>query len=277
MRYAEYPPDPRLAAFVRCFWVFEHAFAPHETRDERIVPDGSPELIFHFGDPYTEIREIDADQVAARQPKSLFAGQITKPLLLRAAGHAGVVGVRFTPWGARRFIDRPMRETVDRRIDLRDLWVSSLDELEQRLHGADSDSARIVAIEPVLLDKAARSSRTDDDAVAACVAEMQRTQEAIPPNRMRRISGLGERQLERRFLDIVGLSPKLLASILRFRSLFDAFQSSGDAPWLRAAIDSGYFDQAHMIRDFKRFAGRPPQAFYQSLSGLSAAMVSADI
>ncbi len=270
MRYAEYPPHPRLASHIRCYWVFEHQFGKDESNDDRIVPDGSPELIFHFGDPYAEIGE---DGTAAKQPRSLFAGQITGPLLLRSSGHAGVIGIRFQPWGARRFIDLPMHQAVDRRIDLSELWGPVLDPLHVQLDQADNDQTRIAAIEQVLLEISDHGMPLDDADVALCVYELQAAQGAHTMDRLLAKTHLGERQLERRFKDIVGLSSRTLGAILRFRSLFDAFEHSSDAPWLRAAIETGYFDQAHMIRDFKRFAGRPPQAFYQSLSGLSANMV----
>jgi len=98
----------------------------------------------------------------------------------------------------------------------------------------------------------------------------------MPLARLGTESGLGARQLERRFNDLVGVPPRLFASILRFRALFDALQSGQRSPWLAAAIDTGYFDQAHMIRDFRRFAGAPPQAFLQRLSGLGAALVQGE-
>ncbi len=270
MRYAEYPPHPHLASHIRCYWVFEHVFEQGETRDDRIVPDGSPELIFHFGEPYAEIGN---DGVATRQPRSLFAGQITGPLLLRSSGHAGVIGIRFQPWGARRFIALPMHQAVDSRIDLADLWEMPLESLHTQISEAGNDQDRLAAIERILLDIADSAQYPDDSDIALCVEEMRPGPGANALDRLRLKTGLGERQLERRFKDIVGLSPRMLGSILRFRSLFDAFEEGGNAPWLRAAIEAGYFDQAHMIRDFKRFAGKPPQAFYQSLEGLSANMV----
>ncbi len=117
--------------------------------------------------------------------------------------------------------------------------------------------------------------------LSTCVVALHtmRDQPLLPD--LGRLSGLSERQLERRFNDAIGVSPKLLGSILRFRALFDALNETASdgprAPWLDAAIAIGYFDQAHMIRDFRRFAGQPPQAFYRALTGLSAAMVTGEI
>lgn len=277
MRYAEYPPDPPLAPYVRCFWVFESGppACGQARADERIVPDGHPELIFHFGDVYAE---LGTGTGASRQATSVFAGQITQALVLRPSGHAGVLGVRFTPTGARRFVGLPLNEATDQRIPLRDLWGPALDTLSARLAECTHDAQRIGAVRDMLLARAARASGCkrapgDDPAVDGCVAALHRCQGRLRMDEMCRLTGLSERQLERRFNAAAGVSPKLLASILRFRSLFDVLNQSAAAPWLSAALDSGYFDQAHMLRDFRRFAGQTPQAFCRDLAGLSAALV----
>ena len=93
-RYEEFAPRAELAAHVRCVWLFE---GDVEAEDQRIAPDGCSELIVHFRQPYLE-RAPDGS--AFRQASVVFAGQLTRPLHLRAAGPAGVIGVRFHPAGA---------------------------------------------------------------------------------------------------------------------------------------------------------------------------------
>ena len=67
---------------------------------------------------------------------------------------------------------------------------------------------------------------------------------------------LGERRLERAFRDRVGVSPKRLARILRFRSAYVALARGGAQA--AVAFDAGYADQAHLLRDFRELAGAPP-------------------
>ena len=72
MRYCEYPPDPRLAGIVRCYWVFESDAMP-DAVDERVVPDGCAELVFHYRDPFSAVVGE-----CVGQPRRLFAGQLTQ-------------------------------------------------------------------------------------------------------------------------------------------------------------------------------------------------------
>jgi AraC-like DNA-binding protein len=278
LRYAEYPPDPRLALCVKCFWVFESDVPAGEADDERVVPDGNPEMIFHYGESFSAV-SVDATvaAIATRQPGCLFAGQITQPLVLRPNGNAGMISVRFTPWGARLLLDLPMHETTDRWIALDTLPDRWLDRVEGEIRECTTDRQRIALIEAALLARAERTASRADTTVISCARRLLQTHGRARLDQLGTQSGLGERQLERRFNEAIGVPPKLLASILRFRALFDALNDDSQSPWLAAAIDTGYFDQAHMIRDFRRFAGQPPQAFYRSLTGFSAAMVNIEV
>ena len=73
--------------------------------------------------------------------------------------------------------------------------------------------------------------------------------------------GLTGRQLERKFQIMVGISPKLLARIIRFQKVFKAMGQAA-ASWSAVAYECGYYDQAHLIHDFRTFSGESPTAFY---------------
>lgn len=269
MFYREFPPNPALADHVRCIWLFEAA--PHDSADDtqRIVPDGHPEMLLHFGDRF---REVHGDR-SIIQSRLIFAGQISKPLLLKPGVRAGVVGVRFRSSGARALLGMPMAEQTDARLNLMEVWGSVGESLLDQIHSAANNIARVAVVEQFLLRRLAGSRIATDAAIAACVAALRASEGGISVDALARIGNLSARQLERRFLNEVGIPPRLLASILRFRRVFDLFEQPQAGGWVEAALSAGYFDQAHMIRDFKRFAGVQPRAFYRGLGGLSAAMI----
>src|SRR5690606_13986657 len=121
VRYQQYSPDRSLAHWVKCFWLLEDSPAPDGPMDA-IVPDGCPEIIVHYGDHFTE----NAAGRRIAQSKSIVAGQLTRPLMLRPTGRVGMVAARFRPDGLFPVLGVPMHELVDRRIPLEAICSGTL-------------------------------------------------------------------------------------------------------------------------------------------------------
>src|SRR5689334_14198786 len=107
-RYRELRPPQPLRSFVEAFWTLEHEGA--DAAPQRVVPDGHAELILNLGRPF---ESFDAGHWRG-QPRYFFAGQIERPLLLRAAGPARIIGIRFHPHGAARVFGPPMQDLAGR-------------------------------------------------------------------------------------------------------------------------------------------------------------------
>jgi len=230
-----------------CIWVFEGRDADE---DQRIAPDGCCELIIHRGEPYLE---RGPDGVLLRQPPALFAGQLTRPLHLRARGDVSVIGVRFRSAGARAYVGRAMSEFTDRRVAWPTAEGVSLNAVED--HVADEIARHVVAADPVL-DR--------------CVASLEA---GVGVEALCRQTGLTARTLQRRFADRVGVSPRMLAAVIRFRRVFEALREATTETWSDAAQAAGYFDHPQMARDFRRFVGCTPSRFVAGGRGLAASLV----
>lgn len=247
-RYEEFAPRADLAAHVRCIWLFEGG---EESEDQRIAPDGCSELIIHVGQPYLERA---ADGSAQRQAPVVFAGQLTRPLHLRADGPAGVIGVRFHPDGAYGYLGEPASRYTDRRTPM----AIGLD-----LTGLE-ESARLAAVQDHVAARIAANPAPRDLAVEAAVARLQAGQPVE-----------ASRDLQRRFARIVGVPPRMLAAILRFRSVFEALSEPGVTSWTDAAQAAGYFDHPQLARDFRRFVGCTPSQFLAQQAGLAVSLTKA--
>jgi AraC-like DNA-binding protein len=232
MRYREFAPGGDAVRMVACYWLLEDA-VPGTV--QRVVPDGRPELIVNLGQPFESLQN---GQWQA-QPQCFFAGQLTGPLLLRAPSASRVLGIRFHPGGAGQLLGLPMQELTSEVIPAGDLGLHSLArhttfvEIERALLQLERGRP-----DP-LVDEAARLLGCSPD-VGAAVARL----------------GVSPRQLERRFKTRVGMSPKHFARIRRFQRVFHAME--GDGRWVDVAAACGYYDQAHLIRDFRAFAGEAP-------------------
>ena len=257
MRYQEFAPPPALAAYVHCLWVFDGQDA---AEPQRIAPDGRCELILHWRTPYLEL--VDGEW--RPQPRALFAGQLTRPLHLLAREPAGVVGVRFRTAAAGAYLRRPANEVTDGRVAI---------EEAPDLAGAPDEGARLA----MAADHVARrlDAHRMDAGVAAAVAELRRSEGRTSLEELCASADLSPRALQRRFLQTVGVSPRALASIIRFRRVFEALQAPDVTSWTEAAQAAGYFDHPQMARDFRRFLGCTPSAFLRAQKGLAARLVEA--
>lgn len=175
----------------------------------------------------------------------------------------GSVLVKFKPGGAASFFRLPLHELFEQSLSLESMIDQKLiDIVEQKLEAAVNDIARIKIVESFLLS--IRKVRQRDILVEGATALIQQARGNI------RISDLAKQlltspsPLEKRFRSIIGASPKKYASIVRFKSIINASKDSC-TPAARA-YKAGYFDQAHFIRDFKRFTGQTPEEYFQRLN-----------
>jgi len=238
-RYEEFAPPEPLRPFVRLLWTYA---APRPSGGvQRIAPDGCPELVVDLAAPY---EEQDADGVFRPQPSVIFAGQMTRPMAIRPVGPVEIVAAKFEPDGARAFLGRPLIEATDRRLDL----VARLDGFTAP---SGDPAGQAAALGAWLEDQRRAGDWRIDPAVRTQVAAAEDDLEAPP------LSPAERRALQRRFRDRVGVAPRTLRSVFRFRRIFDHAmgQDADAASWLEAGLAAGYFDQPQMARDFRRFLG----------------------
>src|SRR5207245_3233041 len=118
---------------------------------------------------------------------------------------------------------------------------------------------------------ARRLTRLDADRhVALAVHDLIRTRGRASVTAIARRTGSTPRHLQRRFAARVGVTPKTLARILRFQNTLRHRAAQGGRDWLRIAIDCGYTDQSHLIRDYAEFSGETPVGLRAAEGELSA-------
>jgi len=256
MHYREIRPKPPLSDYVECFWVLQ-GDGQVQSSPERLLPDGCVELILNFGDPFNEhIRETGLTEV---QPLRFIVGQMTRPVLISPSGRIDVVGVRFAPGGALPFIRIPLKELTDSTVTLSDIDPA----LDREIAECPNPELVESLLTRLLASRNLRSSEVRY--ATSCIVN---SNGRVPVDQLAHDTGISGRQLERRFLREVGLPPKLLSRILRFQQVFRAVEHPG-MNWAAVAVDCGYFDQAHLIRDFRQFAGRTPSVQFEDFTRFS--------
>lgn len=238
-RFARRSPSPDLAPWIVCYWALSATDAP--TFRSRVLPDGSNDLIVDL----------------SGEPRSFVVGAMPRAQVVALEGRVELLGVRFRPGGALPFLHQPLNELTGREIELDALWGRAAGSLADAL--ATDPGRRIEQLEHAL--RGARRQRWEESLVTRAVDWYHRSQGRVPVQQVAAGLGVGERRLERAFARCVGLSPKRLARVIRF---LRTVRHIGRRPqWAGAplALETGYADQSHFIREFKALAGVTPTEF----------------
>lgn len=272
MDYRERLPHVRLRPFVRVCWALSGSGA--EMAPQPVLPDGCTELIVHRARPFWRHH---AEAAAERQAAHLFVGQMLAPVVIAPDGDADIVAIRFEPFGAHALIGTPQCEIADQILDadaLGEPWLSRATRAAEAAHSAD---AAIKILETALLarlDAIGRSRHRPDARVIAASRALAASAGRLTIDETARRARTSPRQLERLFQEHIGTSPKRFARVLRFQNAAGGILSGEPAPLAEISAASGYFDQAHMIRDFVTFAGTTPGQFAAKLGELTRVMLS---
>ena len=264
MKYSEVSPSPILAAFIKCYWSLEYAKEPRANEPEPVLPDGSMEIIFNLADRFQRFHDNGSIEI---QPAAIVTGQIRRKISIGPTGDVRLFGIRFRPTGAYPFFRFPLGELTDRIEDLESVWTCGTLSMLDRIASTPSFTGQIAMIESELLRRVKGSYRVDG-ILSQAVAEIGEKASTIRVGSVAKNLGLSERSLERIFCERVGLSPKTFARIVRFQNVLKALETSGGGDILDAALIHGFYDQSHLINDFREQAGITPSQYADSRSSV---------
>lgn len=260
MHYAEIAPPSALAPWVRCFWFLRTGPGALEP----VVPDGRMEIVIHRAQPFFHRA---ADGRVRRQATVLVSGQLTGPVHLGPLEAADVVGIRFRTAGARDLLRSPLNDLTNQILPLGDI--------EPRLAGALDTAARtadpVGALSAVLLNRLV-SPRARPARHPLSPAAVGLLADGTPVGEVARRLGCSERTLERHLTADVGLGPKALHRVIRFRRYYGLLRDGRSGSG--AALAAGYYDQSHANRDFRAFAGASPREHFGDGPALAQAFLS---
>jgi AraC-like DNA-binding protein len=256
--YREYPIPNALTPFVRLIWSLQCDRSIHDATPERILPDGCVELVFHFRDPfYTAF----PNQESHAQPQGFVVGQMNEFIDIAPHGRVGFVAVRFSAQGAYRFLPGSLKRIAGGVVATRDIWKDSDSEIMDGIATAPKMSRRIVIIEDLLKNYLALMQR-EDILVDRALELIQHHAGSLRITELASAVGASTRQLNRRFENAVGVTPKQFSRVSRFVHVLNTLRSRRNAPLTEVALNCGYFDQAHFNHEFRQFAGLQPTALF---------------
>lgn len=263
VHYCFRAPAWPLSEFVERLW---HLTDTPSHSHETIVPGGTIELVINLCED--ELRIYDPAEPAAgyrRFPGAVVSGAYRQPFATDTKQHAAIIGVHFKPGGAAGFLRMPADEIADAHVSLETLWGAAAIELREQLCAAHGPVQRFDLLERALMRRLPKPQKDHARTVAAL--QLFTGGETIPLVReVAREVGLSERQFVRSFAQEVGMSPKLFSRVARFHRVLAQLKRSPVPAWTELALDCGYFDQAHLINEFRSFSNLSPTEYLRKRS-----------
>jgi AraC-like DNA-binding protein len=254
-------PSPYLADIVKHYLILENNNDQH--LNYRLFSDGNPGIVFYFKTPLTQYNEHGLNTHV--HPRSFIYGQVTRYKDLLSVGKLGILVVVLQPYGIYSLSRIASHELNDSIVSLNDVFGNDASILEDQVLNAPDGKRMIDCIESFLLKK-----RSDviypDKPLAAALKLIGEYKGMITINNLLNVLPVTERQLERKFKEFIGISPKRFTDIVKLQHFLKLLQNRGIA---NSVYDAGYYDQAHLNNCFKRSIGLTPSQ-YKANSNLLA-------
>lgn len=257
MNYQTFQPHPDLASIVKFYWTLEVPFDP-DNQKQKIIPDGCIEMTFNLGD---NIKRYISDNEFILNPCGMIMGQRTKSYFIEPIGDVDSFAVCFYPYGFANFTNTPLKDLADVEMPIENMFGEIPGTaLKERIIQAADTQQRIKIIEKFLLQKLNEQS-TIDTIVKKTIDALLSTNGSTSIRDILKKDISKRRQLERKFFQHIGISPKQLGKVIRLQSALKMMLNEEGETLTNVAYENEYYDQAHFVKDFKEFTGISPKEF----------------
>jgi AraC-like DNA-binding protein len=228
----------------------------------RELPTEEAPLIINFGGPFRLFAPGQSRQAAAL--RSFVTGAYDTYQLVESVGATNGVQVNFTLLGIRLLVGRPIEDMTNGAFSPEDVFGSFARELTERLYEAESWDARFECLDRALTARL-RDSREVPAGVRCAWQRLIASSGRASIASIVREVGWSQRHLIAQFRHEIGVSPKVFARILRFGRVVRFLRAGRTGDLADLAVASGYWDQSHLNRDARDFAGVTPGELRKSL------------
>jgi AraC-like DNA-binding protein len=152
---------------------------------------------------------------------------------------------------------------------LEDIWPESIAVIGERIFEAQDFNERVRIMDEYLNQLLLRHRTNDCDLMKNLLHRIFVSSGSMSVKELAEREAISERQINRKFGQWIGISPKKLSEVVRFQSVLQSIQSGGPLDWTELALKHRFFDQAHLSRDFRRFYGDSPLTAAKDFQRLS--------
>lgn len=247
-------------------WLFESSGKMPANDMKLIVPNGNLKLTVSYKNGI--VATVNGKTFASKEHDITLTGLIDVPVILDVAEDVATetIGIEFSPQGAYRFFHFGLTDIQNKIYSLSDIMSTIGKQLVEQISNAASAQHKIDVLQQFLLKQLSLNS--EDLIFEYCINKITASKGKITVRELEKKTGYSSRWLNMKFHDKLGISPKNLSSIIRFKQYYQAFINGNESAFFKNDFYELYYDQSHFIKDFKRFTGLPPVKFEKQINNL---------
>jgi AraC-like DNA-binding protein len=259
MKVSFIQPEQQLSPYVALIWVFESRSGVPLADSRIIVPDGRAKIIVPYRNSLCAA--VSHRLLNAQEHHIFLVGIQSNPTTIAStATETGTIGVELTPKGLYHLFKLSMHEITNRMVSFEEVFGQQGARLQTLVGDAEDPQQKIVLLQTALT----RLLQQNDKEYALLdhtLDLLAQTHGMMPVQELAAHIGYTRRYLDMLFQEHVGMSPKSLASILRFQEVYQGWMQHRSPTFFRTHWPAYYYDQSHFIKEFKRFTGFTPQHY----------------
>lgn len=239
--------------------IYYEGFNPVHNMD-RFLPDGNAEFIIELTDNAKYIYGNETVTELQSFRHAWVSGVRTLPITIPSGRDSRMLIVGFKKGKAHPFYDFPMSELVNLVVDADIVFGNTLQELREQLLNSPTISEMFLLVEQFLLHQAGDSlhENTPSKCIEYAVSNIVKQPNILGFQQLNSQIGYSQKHFIDLFKKQVGIPPKLFLKIMRFLKAIRGIEKNQSIQWSNIATESGFYDQAHFINDFKDFSGFTP-------------------
>lgn len=259
MRLTNYTIHPQLKGHVQKLWVFENDEPVPQTDLRVIVPNGLVKIVIPFRNGLKATLNGRDSFTSAHEITLIGIADIPSVVVDLEQKASGTIGIEFSAFGAHRFFNLSLEEIKNRVTPLTEILGKTARGLKELIANEENVRKKVLLIQKFLLQQF--QLHPVDDIFEFCVKKILDSQGTIQISELEKLTGYSSRWLNMKFYSRLGISPKNFCSIIRFQHIYNDWARTNFTSFHGSDVYRFYHDQAHFIKDFKRFTGYSPSRF----------------
>ena len=254
MRFDQVIPTDRLKPYVKHLVISENSVE----HNYKVLPSTGLVIGFQYKGHLAVLKDNEEILLA----KAGVTGLSDRFKIFKNSANIGTILVFFTEIGIAQFSNLPAHELFNQSVSLDNLFdKNTIAQTEEKLANSTTDNERIKIVERFLLSTL--RERESDKLIVEAVKLIYQSKGTIKIKELNEKLFISQSPLEKRFRKTVGTTPKKFASIVRFNSVINHFDTNKTLTEI--CYENNFFDQAHFIKDFKQYTGDTLENFKRFL------------